>query len=139
LISLPTPVLDLRFGVIYNIRVDANYVVFNGLNIPEPTITALGNVASANCTGVNIVSQPQVEVRASQRSPAALNRNVYMHAVPVSGNGLVCGAINYTCEFTRVADCTGATAPIQTFMVTTSNSSPFLILAAAFPAAQAKI
>jgi hypothetical protein len=139
LIPLTTPALDIRYGGEYNVQVDAHYVVYNGVNAPDPTITVSGNVASASCTGVSIMNQPTLEVRASQRCPAALNRNVYLHAVPVPGNGLVCGAVSYTYEFTRVTDCTGASTLPQTFTVTTANSSPFLILAAAFPSAQANI
>lgn len=139
LISLTTPALDIRYGGEYNVQVDAHFVVYNGVNAPDPTITVLGNVGSANCSGVSIMNQPNIEVRASQRCPATLNRNVYLHAVPVPGDGLVCGAVSYTYEFARVTDCTGATTLPETFTVTTANSSPFLILAAAFPSAQANI
>jgi hypothetical protein len=139
LMPLTTPALDIRYGGEYNVKVDAHFVVYNGVNALEPTITVSGNVASANCTGVSIMNQPLVEVRASQRCPSTLNRNTYLHAVPVPGNGLVCGAVSYSYEFTRVTDCTGATTLPQTFTVTTANSSPFLILAAAFPSAQANI
>jgi hypothetical protein len=137
LINLSHPALGLRYGGVYNVRVDANYVLYNGLNVAEPAITVSGSVTSPNATGVNIMTQPLVEIRASQRCPVALNRNVYLNAIPVPGNGLVCGALNYTYEFTKVTDCTGATTLPQTFTVTTVNSSPFLILAAAFPSAQA--
>lgn len=139
LIPMNTPILDLRYGGIYNVRVDANYTVYNGLNVMEPTITVLGSISSPNCTGIAIASQPNVEVRANQRCPQVLNRNVYLNATPVAGNGQLCGAITFTYEFTKVTDCTGATTLPTTFTVTTANSSPFLILAAAFPGAQANV
>jgi hypothetical protein len=132
LIAMSTPALDLRYGGEYNARVDANYNLFNGAGAAEPTITVLGNVATANCTGVSIISQPMVEVKATQRCPAVLTRSMYLIATPTTGSGNVCSAISYSFRFTQVTDCTGATTSGLPFTVTNTTSTPYLYLAQAF-------
>ena len=133
LIALSTPSLDLRYGGIYNVRVDANYNVFNGLGAADPSITVIGSIASANCTGVTMIAQPLIEVRSTQRCPATLTRSNYLIGNPVTGSGNACGAINFTYRFTQVTDCSGAVAVGLPFSVTTPLGNPYLILAAAFP------
>lgn len=133
LISLSTPALDLRYGGDYNVRVDANYSLLNGINVADPTITILGNVASANCTGVSIIAQPSVEVKLSQRCSAVLTRSMYLIGTPVTGAGNVCGATSYTYRFTQVTNCTGLTTIGLPFEVQTLSNTPYMILALAFP------
>lgn len=133
-IPLSTLSLDLRYSGIYNVRVDANYDVFNGLGVSDPSITVIGNITSSNCTGVTMRAQPLVEVRLSQRCPATLIRNNYLIGNPVAGSGNVCGATSYTYRFTQVTDCTGATlVGPPPFTVQTPLSNPYLLLTAAFP------
>lgn len=133
LIPLSTPALDIRYGGIYTCRVDANYNLLNGMNVADPTITVVGSTSSANCTGITIMSQPQIEVRASQRCPAVLTRSSYLVGNAVSGNTIICGATSYIYRFTQVTNCTGSITAGIPFTVTTSGNTPFLSLAAAFP------
>lgn len=130
-IALSTSTLALRNGGVYNIRVDANYSLQNGAGVTDPTITILG--PTTNCLNRSMVAAPQLEVRTSQRCPATLFRSTYLAAVPITGDGNACGAVAYNYRFTRVSDCTGATALGGSFLVTTPNASPFLSLYAAFP------
>jgi hypothetical protein len=136
LIPMSNPALDLRYGGIYSVRIDANYNLVNGLGAAEPTITVLGNVSSINCTGVSIIAAPTLEVQLAQRCPATLIRTQFLIGTPISGSPNACTASNYTFEFTPVTDCTGATtlgmpAP---FTVNSNGNTPYLMLTAAFPA-----
>ncbi|MFN5620781.1 MAG: PKD-like domain-containing protein [Flavobacteriales bacterium] len=106
---LSNPSLGIRYGGIYNVRVDANYMLPNGLGTPEPMITVLGNAIPANCTGVLINQQPVIEVRANQICPAVITRTTYLYGNPAASNPNICGHLNFTFEFTRVTDCTGNT------------------------------
>ena len=109
IMMLNTPALNLRYGGVYNVRVDANYMLTNGVGTPEPMITVLGNIVPGNCTGIQMRQQPVVEVRANQICPATLTRTTLLYGNPSAGNPSVCAAVNYTFEFTRVTDCTGNT------------------------------
>jgi len=131
LITLSNPLLALRNGGIYNIRVDVNYTLLNGAGVADPTITILG--PTTNCLNRTIVSAPLLEVRSTQRCPVTLFRSTYLAATPVAGNTNACGAIAYNYRFTRVTDCTGTTTSGSPFVVTTPNASAFLSLYAAFP------
>lgn len=133
LIPLSTPALDIRYGGEYSARVDANYQLYNGLNVAESIITILGsNTPSGNCTDIDIVAAPQVEVKNTQRCPAVLSRNSYLIGSPVISGASVCGAINYTFRFTQINACSGSTVGMP-FTVNTSSSTPYLSLLAAFP------
>jgi hypothetical protein len=131
LLTLSNPLLALRNGGIYNIRVDANYTLLNGVGVADPTITILG--PTTNCLNRTIAAAPLLEVRSMQRCPATLFRSSYLAAVSITGNSNACSAIAYNYRFTRVTDCTGATTSGSPFVVTTSNASPFLLLNTAFP------
>jgi hypothetical protein len=106
---LSSTALGIRYGGIYNVRVDANYMLSNGVGTPEPMITVLGNIIPGNCTGILMRQQPVVDVRASQACPATLTRTTWLYGNPAEGNPNLCGILNYTFEFTRVTDCTGNT------------------------------
>jgi hypothetical protein len=106
---LSSTALGIRYGGIYNVRVDANYMLSNGVGTPEPMITVLGNIIPGNCTGILMRQQPVVDVRASQACPATLTRTTWLYGNPAEGNPNLCGVLNYTFEFTRVTDCTGNT------------------------------
>lgn len=133
LVPFSTPALDIRHGGIYSVRVDANYSLTDGNGTPEPTMTVLGNVASVNCTGITIAPQPTLVVKSTQVCPAVLIRTNFLQWAPVTGNVNACGAMNFTYEFTKVSDCTGATAIGTPFEVTTNGNSQYLNLVAAFP------
>ncbi len=133
LIALSTPSLDLRYGGVYNVRVDANFNVFNGLGASDGLISVLGSIAASNCTGVTILAQPLLEVKNSLRCPASLTRTQYLIGTPVSGSGNACSATNYTFEFTQVSNCSGSTIVGIPFEVTSPSNTPYLMLAAAFP------
>jgi hypothetical protein len=134
LIPLSTPALDIRYGGIYSCRVDANYALFNGVGAPEP-LTILGNTSTANCTNIQIMTQPNVEVRSSQRCPATLTRSAFLVGTAVSGNTIICGATGYRYRFTKVTDCTGLTTAGLPVTYNTPGNTPFLNLASVFPAA----
>lgn len=133
LVPFSTPALDIRHGGIYSVRVDANYALLDGNGSPEPVMTVLGSIASVNCTGVTIAAQPTLEVKSTQVCPAVLIRTNFLQWAPVSGNVNACSAINFTYEFTKVTDCTGATAIGSPFEVTTNGNSQYLNLVSAFP------
>lgn len=132
LIALTTPALAVRYGGIYNVRVDANYVLQNGIGQTEPTITVLGSVASSNCTNVRMMDQPYVEVKSTQRCPAVVPRTTYLIGSPVPGNASICGAVSYTYEFQQYSDCAGSSVGMP-FTVNTTTNTPYLSLISAFP------
>ena len=132
-IPLSTPSLDLRYGGIYSVRVDANFNVVNGLGASNGSISVLGSIASSNCTGVSIIAQPLLEVKSALRCPATMTRSQYLIGTPVSGSGNACSAISYTFEFTQVTNCSGTTTIGLPFEVTSPANTPYLILGAAFP------
>jgi hypothetical protein len=132
LIPLSTPALDIRYGGIYSCRVDANYALVNGVGTQEP-MTILGSTGTANCTGIQIMNQPNVEVRFSQRCPATITRSTFLIGTAVSSNTIICGATGYRYRFTKVTDCTGVTTAGLPFTSNTPGSTPFLNLTAVFP------
>lgn len=134
LIPLSTPALDIRYGGVYSCRVDANYALVNGVGAAEP-LTVLGNTSTANCSNIQIMTQPNIEVKASQRCPAAITRSAFLVGTAVSGNTIICGATGYRYRFTKVTDCTGLTTAGLPFTQDTPGNTPFLNLAAVFPSA----
>ena len=129
---LNTAALNLRYGGVYNVRVDANYMLSNGVGTPEPMITVLGNIIPGNCTGILMRQQPVVEVRASQVCPATLTRTTLLYGNPAAGNPSVCGALNYTFEFTRVTDCSGSTVIGTPITANTTSASCAIALNSVF-------
>ena len=127
LISLSNPVLGLRYGGIYDVQVDVNYALENGLGTIENVLVA-GSSTSANCNDVTIMAQPNVEVRSDQRCPATLLRGSYLNAAKV-GTASICGALNYTYKFTQVVSCgDGEVVSVLPSTFTNTGSSPYLRL-----------
>lgn len=124
---LSAPVLDLRHGGIYQVKVDANYSLINGAGITE-NLTVIGNYSSPNSTGVLLAVQPTLEVKPSLQCPANISRGNYLIATPASGNTAACGAINYTFEFTQVMSCSDNTSLASPIEYTTSGNTPYLPL-----------
>jgi 1,4-alpha-glucan branching enzyme len=113
-IPLSTPALNLRYGGVYDVTVD---VVFN---LPEGEIVTLPGTSV--CT-VTIADHASVEVKTSQRCPATLLKGSMLQGKPY-----VCGAINFTVEFTPMSDCAGTTATGLQFEATTLGSSSNIVL-----------
>jgi hypothetical protein len=134
LITLNNSTLALRYGGVYNVRIDANYALINGLGQPDGIITVLGNSVPANCQNVAIASQPLMEVRSNLTCPIVLSRVSSITGAPATVNATICGVINYTFEFTRVSDCLGTSVIGSPFTVTSTGSSPSITLNSAFPA-----
>jgi hypothetical protein len=128
LMALSAPTLALRNGGIYNVRVDANYTLTNGIGASDPTITILGTACSRT-----VAAAPLMEVTSIQRcAVATLNRSALLRAVTTTGASSACGATGYNFRFTRVADCAGtAIGGVTPFVVSTSGT--YLSLYAAFP------
>jgi hypothetical protein len=133
-ITLNNTNLGLRYGSLYNVRVDANYMLNNGLGQPDPMITVLGVVPSTGCQNVAIMQQPLVEVRNTQVCPTLLLRTTNLLAGPNTGSTNVCGVISYSYEFTRVSNCLGTTVIGSPFVVNTTGATASLTLTSAFPA-----
>jgi hypothetical protein len=134
LITLNNTSLGLRYGSAYNVRIDANYALTNGLGQPDGIITVLGNSVPANCQNVAIMQQPLIEVKSTQICPAVLLRTSSLFANPANGSPSVCGLINYTYEFTRVSNCLGTSVIGSPFTVNTVGSVASLALTSVFPA-----
>ncbi len=115
---LSTPSLLLQYGGIYSVSIDANYVVVDGQGVQQ-TIIVPGTVTSV----ITIAPHVDTQVKPTQLCPAMLTRGSILQGKPV-----VCGAINYTVEFTPVSDCGGSTTTGSSFTKTTTNSSSILYL-----------
>jgi hypothetical protein len=133
-VTLNNASLALRYGGVYNVRIDANYMLTNGLGQPDGMITVLGNSVPANCQNIQFSAQPLMEVRSTQVCPTILNRTGSITANPASGSASVCGAVNYTFEFTRVSDCLGTSVIGSPFTINSVGSTPSVTLSSAFPA-----
>jgi hypothetical protein len=132
-VTLSNPSLALRYGGVYNVQVDANYVLTNGLGQTDNTITVLGNSIPANCQNVTMMQQPLIEVRNTQICPTVLSRATSLFCNPVAGSANACGVVNYTFEFTRVSDCLGTSVIGSPFNVNSTGSSGSIALTAVFP------
>jgi hypothetical protein len=134
IITLNNSSLALRYGGVYNVRIDANYALTNGLGQADPIITVLGNSTPANCQNIPMMQQPLIEVNSTQACPTVLLRTTSLQANPTSGSPSVCGLVNYTFEFTRVSNCMGTTVIGSPFTVNSTGTAASLALSAAFPA-----
>ena len=121
LVLLSNPTLALRYGGVYDIQVDANYALQNGAGTTE-NIAVAGALASVRCDNVSMSSQPNLEVKSTQRcSVATLARYSYLNAARVN-NTPVCGATSYTWVFKRMDDCaTPAPTAIDSIIATTPS------------------
>ncbi|MBX7052915.1 MAG: hypothetical protein K1X54_12825 [Flavobacteriales bacterium] len=126
LIVLSNTLLQLRYGGVYDIKVDVKYNLLNGSGGYD-NLLVLGTTASANCNDVQMMPQPLNEVKLSQRCPSVLLRSNYLIGTPLAGSSSICGTINYTFEFTQLSSCGGSTIgfPIE---YTTQTSTPYLPL-----------
>jgi hypothetical protein len=127
LVTLSNPTLALRWGGEYDVTVDVSYALTNTAGAPE-LILVDGASTSVNCSNVSIKQHPLVEVRNSQRCPSTLLRSNYLIADRVAASSLICGAVNYSYEFTQVASCeTGSIVSIPN-VYTTTAAAPYLPL-----------
>jgi hypothetical protein len=126
LITLSNPTLALRYGGVYDVDVDVTYTLANSVGTPE-IINVSGLSTDPRCTGVTIQAHPNLEVRSNQRCPATLLRSNFLVGTTVAGStsSFVCGAINYSYEFTQVASCGGAALGFAD-TITTVAASPYL-------------
>jgi hypothetical protein len=127
LIALSNPTLALRYGGVYDVQVNVNYSLLPSTGGAE-LISIPGSIASANCSGVTMRTQPMVEVRSSQRCPASLLRSNFLIGNAVTGDPLACGVINYTYSFTQVVSCADGTTAAPAVEYTTAGANPFLPL-----------
>jgi hypothetical protein len=128
LISLSSVPLALRWGGEYNVSVDVNYALTNSNGDPE-TIVVEGTNPNANCIGVTMRAHPQLQVRSSQRCSATLLRSNFLIGDRVGVSTPVCGAINYSYEFSQVVACDNSTpVSITPTVYTTTAAAPYLPL-----------
>jgi len=137
LISLSNPALGVLNGSGYNVRIDANYTLTDGLGQLDGTITVMGNANAGNCQNVLVMQQPLVAVQSSQVCPATLLRSSYLMATTVNGLDKLCGVVNYTFEFTRVTDCTGTTVIGTPFTANSTGAAASVLLSSVFTSQQA--
>lgn len=124
LISLSNPTLALRYGGIYNVTVNALYALQNSAGTVEP-ITVNG-ASSGLCSNVSIIAEPQYQVRASQICPASLLRSNWLIGDRITIP--LCGAQNFTYEFTQIVGCGDGSLVGLPVEYTTSGASPYLQL-----------
>ena len=127
LVTLSNSNLALRYGGVYDVKVDVTYALTNSIGTPE-VINVAGVSTDPRCTGVSIQAHPNLEVRSNQRCNATLLRSNYLvgATVPGSTSSFVCGAINYSYEFIQVTSCADATELALPDTFTTSAASPYL-------------
>ena len=129
LITLSNPALvpNIQYGGVYNCQVDVAYILNPSTGGAE-TVTVLGSVSDPNATGVQVKTQPNVEVKASQRCNASLLRTNYLIGTIVPGQTNPCGVINYSYEFQQVVGCADGTTVGAPDTVTTAGATPYLPL-----------
>lgn len=123
-ISLSNAALGLVYGGVYDVTVGVNYALQNSIGTAE-NITVSGT-PSGLCNDVTIITQPNLEVRASQRCNATLSRGNWLAGTRV-GTVPLCGATSYTYKFTQVVSCTDPTV-VSVIPTEYSTSSPYLSL-----------
>jgi hypothetical protein len=112
---------------VYNVDVDVTYALTNSAGTAE-VINVAGVSTDPRCTGVSIQAHPNVEVRSNQRCNATLLRSNFLvgATVPGSTSSFVCGATNYSYEFTQVTSCGNGTLLAIADTFTTAAASPYL-------------
>lgn len=117
-IALSSNALGLRYGGTYSAKINANYVLQNGLGGTE-NIT----IAATDSCSFSVNAHASVEVKTTQRCPATVLRGSILQAKP-----FVCGAQNFTVSFRRVNNCTGSSyidpAPFEVTTASASSSLP---------------
>lgn len=127
LMVLSNATAALRYGGTYSTTVDVSYNLLDGNNNAEP-ISILG-VATGGCGNLAIRTQPNVEVRSSQRCNATLLRSNWLIGNPVFGEPRICAATSYSYEFTQVVSCADPTVvSVVPAIYTTNAASPYLPL-----------
>ena len=118
----------LRYGGVYTAGIDVLYSLLNSAGAAEPVLV-VGSSSAINCTNVTIQAHPLMEVRSTQRCPATLLRSNYLVGATVAGStsSAVCGAINYSYEFTQVTSCEdGTVISVSPAIYTTVAATPYL-------------
>jgi hypothetical protein len=78
---------------------------------------------------LSIRTQPNIEVRSSQRCNASLLRSNWLIGNPILGEPRICGATSYSYEFTQVVSCADPTVvSVVPAIYTTNAASPYLPL-----------
>jgi hypothetical protein len=122
---LSNPALGLRYGGVYAASVDVDYALSNSNGVAEP-IEVVG-ASSGLCSSVTMRTQPNVEVKSSQRCPATLLRSNWLIGAPVVSTSRLCAATSYTYEFTQIVGCADATVvSVLPAEYTTTSASPYL-------------
>lgn len=125
LTTLAHPTFGLRYGGTYSASVDVRYGLLNSVGTAEP-INVLG-APTGNCSAVSIRTQPNLEVKTTQRCPSSLLRSNYLTGTPASGNPRACSATSYTYEFTQVVSCAdGTSISVIPSTFNTAGATPYL-------------
>jgi hypothetical protein len=127
LLVLSNTTAALRYGGTYSSTVDVRYNLFDGAGTAE-IINLIGS-ATGGCGNLSIRTQPNVEVRSSQRCSASLLRSNWLIGNPVAGEPRICGATTYSYEFTQVVSCANPTVvSVVPAVYTTTSAAPYLPL-----------
>jgi hypothetical protein len=127
LLVLSNATAALRYNGTYSTTVDVRYNLLDGNNVAEP-INIIG-VATGGCGNLTIRTQPNVEVRSTQRCNASLLRSNWLIGNPILGEPRICGATSYSYEFTQVVSCADPTVvSVMPSVYTTNAASPYLPL-----------
>ena len=127
LLALSNTTAALRYGGTYTATVDVRYNLLNGAGTAEP-IDVVGG-AIGGCGSLSIRTQPNVEVRSTQRCNASLLRSNWLIGNPILGEPRICGATSYSYEFTQVVSCADPTVvSVVPAIYTTNTASPYLPL-----------
>ena len=99
-----TSVPGLRYGVVYNVKVDATYILNNGAGLPTSVL-----VSGANPTCVmTMTAQPTTELAAADRCPANKIGASFI------STDWVCGVVDYQWEITPVGQTPGGAFSVTT-------------------------
>jgi hypothetical protein len=127
LLALSNTTASLRYGGTYASTVDVRYNLLNGAGTAE-SFDVVG-AALGGCGSLSIRTQPNVEVRSSQRCNASLTRSNWLIGNPVVGEPRICGATSYSYEFTQVVGCSDPeVVSVMPTVYTTNAASPYLPL-----------
>jgi hypothetical protein len=126
LVILSNAALALKYGGTYDVAVAVNYNLQNGAGTAE--LVTVNAPSTGLCNDVQMMAQPNMEVRSTQRCPAAITRSTWLSATRV-GTDALCGATTYSFEFTQVTSCSDATVvSLAPSVFTTTGASPYIQL-----------
>ncbi|MFN5621356.1 MAG: T9SS type A sorting domain-containing protein [Flavobacteriales bacterium] len=127
LLVLSNTTAALRYAGTYGSTVDVRYGLTDGAGTPE--VVDITGSAIGGCASLTIRTQPNLEVRSSQRCNASLLRSNWLIGNPVVGEPRICGATSYSYEFTQVVSCADPTVvSVVPSVYTTTSASPYLPL-----------